>query len=101
MVCHRCRIVVKSELEKLDLHPVNISLGEVVLAEKEVSTEQLNRLSDSLKKVGFEIIDDRRSMLIEQIKTFVINTVHYKDEQPKKNFSELLSHHLHHDYSHL
>ncbi len=101
MVCHRCKMVVRTELEKLKLHPVNIALGEVVIEEKELLREQTKDVQEALKSVGFELIDDRRSKLIEQIKTFVIDTVHYKDEQPKKNYSELLSQHLHHDYSHL
>jgi len=94
-------MVVKAELQKLDLHPVNISLGEVVLEEKELGKERRSKLSDALQAVGFELIDDRRSKLIEQIKTFIIDSIHYRDEQPKKNYSELLSQHLHHDYSHL
>ena len=101
MVCHRCKMVVNTELQKLNLHPVNIALGEVVIEEKELNQHQPGKLAHALKEVGFELIDDRRSKLIEQIKTFVIDTVHYKDEQPKKNYSELLSQHLHHDYSHL
>jgi hypothetical protein len=101
MVCHRCKMVVKAELEKLKLHPVNIALGELIIEEKELDKEQRSKLSDALKNVGFELIDDRRSKLIEQIKTFIINTIHYKDEQPTKNYSELLSQHLHHDYSYL
>lgn len=101
MVCHRCKMVVTAELEKLKLHPVNIALGEVIIEEKQLTKDQSNKLSDALKAVGFELIDDRRSKLIEQIKTFIIDTVHYQEEQPKKNYSELLSKHLHHDYSHL
>jgi AraC-like DNA-binding protein len=94
-------MVVKAELERLHLHPVNISLGEVVLEEKELSKEQSGNLSNALQAVGFELIDDKRSKLIEQIKTFIIDIVHYKDEQPEQNFSELISKHLHHDYSYL
>lgn len=101
MVCHRCKMAVKSALERLDLHPVHISLGEVTLEEKEVSRGQLNVLSDSLTALGFELIDDKRSRIIEQIKTFVIDTIHYKDEQPGKNYSDLISQHIHHDYSYL
>ncbi len=101
MVCYRCKMVVRTELEKLNLYPVNVALGEVIIEEKQLSKEQSNKLSNVLKAVGFELIDDRRSKLIEQIKTFIIDRVHYKDEEPKKNYSELLSQHLHHDYSHL
>ena len=101
MVCHRCKMVVRTELEKLNLHPVHMGLGEVAIEEKELPKAQQLKLSEALKEVGFEWMDDRRSKLIEQIKTFVIDTIHYKDEQPKKNFSELISKHLHHDYSYL
>jgi AraC family transcriptional regulator len=99
MVCHRCRMVVKSELEKLGLHPISISLGEVAIEEKSLTSKKAGELSTALKDIGFELIDDKKRKLIEQTKTFVINTVHYSLEQPKKKFSELLSQHLHHDYS--
>lgn len=101
MVCHRCRMVVSTALEKLKLHPVNVALGEVIIEEKQLSKEQSNELAAALKAVGFEWIDDKRSKLIEQIKTYIIDTVHYKEEQPTRNYSELLSKHLHHDYSYL
>jgi AraC family transcriptional regulator len=94
-------MVVKAELEKLHLHAVSISLGEVIIEEKELTKEQFGKLSDALQSVGFELIDNKRSKLIEQIKTFIIDIIHYKDEQPQKNFSELISKHLHHDYSYL
>lgn len=101
MVCHRCKMAVKTELEKHNLHPVSIALGEVVVEEKKLSKEQLDKLSLSLQEIGFDLIDDRRGKMIEQIKTFIINSVHYTDEQPTKNYSELLSQHLYHDYSYL
>lgn len=101
MVCHRCKMVIRTELEKLKLHPVNIALGEVFIEEKTLSKEQLSELSSALKIVGFELIDDRQSKQIEKIKTFIIDAIHYQKEPPLKNYSELLSQHLHHDYSHL
>lgn len=101
MVCHRCKMVVKAELEKIGLHPIAIELGEVVIEEKELTTEQKEKLPEALQAVGFELIDDKRSKQIEQIKTLVIEIIHYKDDQPKYNFSELIAKHLHHDYSYL
>lgn len=101
MVCHRCKMVVKDTLEKVGLHPVNIGLGEVVITEEKLNEEGQKSLSAALQNAGFELIDDRRSKLIAQLKTFVIEQVHYKDEQPKKNYSQLLAQHLHHDYSYL
>lgn len=101
MVCHRCKMVVKAELEKLKLHPVIVELGEVAIEEKQLTKEQLTQLANTLKGVGFELIDDKRSKLIEQIKIFIIDIVHYKEYQRQKNYSELISMHLHHDYSYL
>jgi len=99
MVCHRCKMVIKTELEKLGLHPITIVLGEVGIEEKSLSRKKSDELAKSLNIVGFELIDDRKSRLIEQIKTFIIDSIHYSHEQPKKKFSELLSRHLHQDYS--
>jgi AraC-like DNA-binding protein len=101
MVCQRCKMVVESELHKLKLHPITISLGEVVIEEKSLTADQRHQLNEALNIVGFELIDDKRSKLIEQIKTFIIETIHYKKEKPQKNYSKLLSQHLHHDYSYL
>lgn len=94
-------MVVKAELENLGLHPLVIELEEVIIEQQELTKEQQVKLADVLRAVGFQLIDDKRSKLIEQIKTFIIDTIHYKEEQPKKNFSELIAKHLHHDYSYL
>lgn len=101
MVCQRCKLVVQAELEKLGLHPVNINLGEALVEEKQLTGDQLQALSKTLLGIGFELIDDKRSKLIEQVKTFVIELIHYQAEPPRKKFSELLSQHLHHDYSYI
>lgn len=101
MVCRRCKMAVKAELEGLGLHPAVIELGEVIIEEKELTPAQQLGLPQALQAMGFELIDDKRSKLIEQIKTFIIDIIHYQDEQPQKNFSALISQHLHHDYSYL
>lgn len=101
MVCHRCKMVVKSELEKLGLHPITIALGEVAIEEKSLGKRKADELTKVLNSVGFELIDDKKSRLIEEIKTFIIYSIHYNQKQPKKKFSELLSQHLHHDYSYI
>jgi len=100
MVCIRCKMVVKSELEKLGLHYVSVDLGETEIME-EISPEQLTRLSIALKKTGLELMDDKKSILVEKIKTIIIELVHYADEQIKINLSDYLSEKLNHNYTYL
>lgn len=101
MVCQRCKMVVESSLRQLNLHPVSVMLGEVVLEEKSLSEKKTALLRTTLEEAGFELMDDKKSQLLEQIRTFIIETVHYKEEPSQLKFSQLLSQHLHHDYSYL
>ena len=100
MVCNRCIMVVKSELEKFGLHPVTVILGEVELSE-EISPDQKEELADRFKDLGFELIDDKKTRLIENIKTSILQQVHYSEEPLKITFSEYLSEKFHQDYSSL
>jgi AraC family transcriptional regulator len=93
-------MVVKAELEHSGLHPLNITLGEVELEEKKLSKEQLQNLQQSLQQVGFELIDDKKSKLIEQLKNSVVELVHYS-EPIKMKYSAYLTDKLHHDYTYL
>lgn len=93
-------MVVKSELEKLGLHYISVDLGETEIME-EISPEQLTHLSIALKKTGLELMDDKRSILVEKIKTIIIELVHYADEQIKINLSDYLSEKLNHNYTYL
>jgi AraC-like DNA-binding protein len=100
MVCLRCKMVVKSELVKLGLHHLRIELGEAEIME-DISKEQLGLLNSALKKSGLELMDDRKSILVEKIKTIIIELVHYNDEQIKINLSDFLSEKLNYDYTYL
>lgn len=100
MVCNRCRMVVKNELEQLGLQPLNVQLGEVELAEKP-SAEQMAQLKHSLAEVGFELIDSKKGRIIEKIKNVVIELIHHSEEQTKLKYSEYIAGKLHHDYTYL
>lgn len=101
MVCNRCKMVVKTELEQLGLHPVHIGLGEVELAEKEIDKALLQQLEAKLEAVGFELIDDRKSRTIEKIKNVVIELVHHTDEATKLKYSEYIAQQLNYEYTYL
>jgi YesN/AraC family two-component response regulator len=100
MVCNRCIMVVKSELEKGSFHPLDVQLGEAELAE-EVSPEELHLLRQRLSELGFELIDDVRSRLIEKIKNTVIQMIHHSDEHIHMNYSDYIASRLNRDYHYL
>ena len=100
MVCIRCQIVVKSELEKLGLKYINVKIGEVDIIE-DIMPEQLEKLDVALRKSGLLLMDDKKSILVEKIKTSIIELVHYSEEQIKVNLSDYLSEKLNHDYTYL
>jgi len=100
MVCIRCKMVVKAELEKLGLHYTVVELGEVDIMEK-LSEEQHDQFKERLLKSGLELLDDKKSVLIQKIKNVIIELIHYSDEPLTVNFSEYLSKKLDHNYTYL
>jgi AraC-like DNA-binding protein len=93
-------MVVKSELKKLGLHYTIVDLGEAEISE-DISAEQRDLLDIALRKTGLELMDDKKSILVEKIKAVIIELVHYTDEQIKVNLSDYISEKLHHDYTYL
>lgn len=100
MVSLRCKMLVKSELEKLGLTCVSVDLGMVDVRE-EVSKEQLEAFNKNLKKAGLELLDDKKNILVENIKAVIIEMIHYSDEVPKVNDSVYISEKLNYDYTYL
>ena len=100
MVSLRCKMIVKSELEKMHLQFTVVELGEVEIT-GELSSKQQQELKTSLLRSGLELLEDKKSMLIEKIKNIVIEMIHYSDEPPLLNFSNYLSEKLNYDYNYL
>lgn len=100
MVCLRCKLLVQDEIERLDLEYEEVKLGEAVIKDP-VDADKLELLNRALLKSGLEIIDDKKSRLVEQIKMVVIEQVHYAEETLVENFSSFLASKLHYDYTYL
>ena len=102
MVSIRCKMVVKSELDRLGLHYGIVELGEVDIKE-DISEEQRDLLRLALLRSGLELMDDKKAILIEKIKNVIVEMIHYHDEVGalKVNFSDYLSEKLQHDYTYL
>ena len=100
MVCGRCILVVKQELEKLGIPVKQVSLGEVETTD-DIPSDSIAALSKNLSALGFELLDSSKHQLIEKIKNTIINEVHYSEGERVYNYSEILSKALLKDYSYL
>jgi len=100
MVSVRCIMLVKEMVEKLGLSVSAIRLGVVDISESP-SQQQCSLLKTALLHSGLELMDNKKSILIERIKTLVIEMVHYSTDVPKTNFSDYLSRQLHYNYTYL
>ncbi|MBW8333172.1 MAG: AraC family transcriptional regulator [Prolixibacteraceae bacterium] len=100
MVSNRCKVAVKDELKKLGLHYIMVDLGEVEIMEN-LSDEEWERVKTALFSVGFELIDDKRSVLIERVKNTIIDMIYHSNEVIKTKFSHYLSRKLNYNYTYL
>ncbi|HXB08680.1 MAG TPA: AraC family transcriptional regulator [Puia sp.] len=100
MVCIRCKLVVKDELTKMGLHYTSVELGEAEIVEN-LSPDQLVQIKLALLRSGLELMDDKKSVLIQKIKNVIIEQVHYSEEPLTMNFSQFLSEKLDHNYTYL
>ena len=100
MVSLRCKMMVKEELKKMGLHFIVVDLGEIEIME-DLDDGQLKELKLALLKSGLELMDDKKAVLIEKIKSLIIEMVHYTEEMPTINYSDYISQKLKYDYTYL
>ncbi|MDO1449212.1 AraC family transcriptional regulator [Rhodocytophaga aerolata] len=100
MVCSRCMKVVKTELENLGLHPEVVKLGEVLLHESDKQIDK-KKVNEVFAKHGFELLDDKKSHIIEKIKSTVIELIHYQESKEHKKLSYLIEEKIGLDYTYL
>ena len=96
MVCPRCIIAVKNILESEGVTVKSISLGDAEI-EEELTDERRLSVARKLQDMGFELLDDPRSQLVEQIRIAVLKWVRMNEERPK--LSDYLANNLKKDYS--
>ena len=100
MVSLRCKMMVKEELKKLGLKYVVVDLGMVEIME-DITAGQREQLKKNLQRSGLELLDNKKSILIEKIKNVITEMIHYSDELPKVNYSDYISDLLGYDYTYL
>jgi len=100
MVCDRCILVIKEQLQQAGIPYTRVNLGEVEL-EKEPTPAQLDQLNKGLTAIGFELLDDKKEKLVEKVKNIIIALVHRNEEDNNKKLSALLEEKLQLDYHYL
>jgi len=101
MVSLRCKMLVKEELKKLGLHYIVVDLGVVEIPNDFITPEQHDMLRINLLKSGLELMDNKKAILIERIVNLIVEIIHYSDDVPKENYSDLISEKLGYDYTYL
>ena len=100
MVSQRCKMMVKEELKKLGIRYVVVDLGVIEILE-DITAQQREQFGTNLLRSGLELLDDKRSILVEKIKNVITEMIHYTDEVPSVNYSEFISEKLGYDYTYL
>jgi len=100
MVSLRCKMLVKQELKNLGIHYSCVDLGLVEII-GEITEDKRNKLKAALFKSGLEMMDDKKSILIEKIKIIITEMIHYNEELPKVKYSEYISNIMGYDYTYL
>ncbi|MDD4721056.1 MAG: AraC family transcriptional regulator, partial [Bacteroides sp.] len=100
MVCDRCIMVVRQQLTHLGYEFLSVELGTVSFSQP-LTQQDIKTLKDSIEPLGFEVIDDKRFQLIEQVKNLIVKLVHYKNNDLKVNLSQYIASQLHQDYSYI
>lgn len=101
MVCNRCIMVVEQTFLQQGIIPTKVSLGEVYL-QKELKSNEKENLKNELYKYGFSLIDDKKSQLINSIKSHVISWIHeFNFKTTPLKFSVFISQNLKKDYTYL
>lgn len=90
MVSLRCKMIVRKELEKLDL-AYTISPHGAIEFHEEVTQDELDELKKNLQRSGLELLDAANSKLIDRIIKTIIEVIHYSDELPNLSFDDIIS----------
>ena len=101
MVCDRCNLAVTAVLNELQLNFTSVELGQVNFGDQIIADEILKKLQLKLEQLGFEILDNKKSRLIDKVKISIIELVHKKDSLDKIKLSDYIRERVNYDYSHI
>ncbi len=100
MICERCKVLVREELERLGFYNVRVKIGEVELDEK-LSLAQYDEFKYNIQQYGLQLVEDKKRILIERVKNAILEMINNPEDTPKTKFSCYLSALLDHDYTYI
>ncbi|HTI93510.1 MAG TPA: helix-turn-helix domain-containing protein [Puia sp.] len=100
MLTLNSQVIVRGELMRLGLHPISVDRGVADIRESPVQVQQ-RELRMALAEAGFELLEDKKDILILQIKNIIMEVVYDTGEPLVYNLSEYLSDRLSHDYTYM
>ena len=100
MVSICCKRVVKSELKKLGLYYISVHLGEIEI-KGDITDSQREQFRIALQRFGLELLEDRKTIMVERIKNLVVEIVHFQELPHKVSFTAYIAGKLHHHYTYL
>lgn len=100
MVSLRCKMIVQQELDRIGIPYLSVNLGSVE-TENSIPCTQMEELKESLKRVGLEIIEDKKNILIDKIKLAINVMIQSNEEATRINYSDFISEKLDYDYTYL
>ncbi|MBD3749226.1 MAG: helix-turn-helix transcriptional regulator [Sphingobacteriales bacterium] len=100
MVSNRCKMIVEQAFYKLDIYEIQTSLGKVITPHP-ISLEQLDSLKTELSYNGFQVLENKKLILVERIKNVIIEMIYFENEVLRINFSCYLADKLNQDYTYL
>jgi AraC-like DNA-binding protein len=101
MVCDRCTLAVRNVLRDLGIELAIVNMGEVDFGESGPDDDTVALFRERIEELGFELISDRKSELIENMKKYIIALVNEPADGEKVKLSAYLSKRLFHDYTYL
>ena len=101
MVSLRCKLVVKDALNSLGIKFSCLDLGEIKIIDDDIPLQKREDLKKILNRSGLELMDEKKSTIVERIKNIIVEMVHYSEEPPREKISIHLSNKLNHNYTYL
>lgn len=96
----RSLALVREELLRLGLHSVRIEISELDTG-KDLTRIQYHELRVALSRAGIEFVEDKKDILIQAIKSIIMEVIYHGDEPLPLNLSAHLSARLNHDYTYM